>query len=39
MTTQNLPASPPGRPKLLDQVRDAIRRRHLSIRTEKTYIH
>jgi hypothetical protein len=26
------------RPKLLDQVRDVIRRRHYSIRTEHTYI-
>jgi len=39
MTTQDLQGSPPGRPKLLDQVRDAIRRRHYSIRTEETYIH
>jgi integron integrase len=27
------------RPRLLDQVRDAIRRRHYSYRTEETYIH
>lgn len=27
----------PGKPKLLDQVRDAIRLRHYSIRTEKAY--
>src|SRR5688572_21256204 len=27
------------RPRLLDQVRDAIRRRHYSPRTEETYIH
>jgi Phage integrase, N-terminal SAM-like domain len=32
------PASPP-KPKLLDQVRQAIRRRHYSDRTEKAYIH
>jgi hypothetical protein len=25
--------------KLLDQVRDVIRRKHYSIRTEETYIH
>jgi hypothetical protein len=25
-------------PKLLDQVRDAIRRKHYSIRTEETYV-
>ncbi|MFZ1907800.1 MAG: integron integrase [Burkholderiales bacterium] len=30
------PAKPP---RLLDQVRDAIRRRHYSIRTEQSYIH
>jgi site-specific recombinase XerD len=29
---------PQGNPKLLDQVRDIIRRRHYSIRTEQTYI-
>lgn len=27
------------RPRLLDQVRDAVRRRHYSYRTEKTYLH
>ena len=27
------------KPKLLDQVRDAIRVKHYSLRTEKTYIH
>jgi integron integrase len=32
-------APPPARPKLLDQVRDAIRRRHYSYRTEETYVH
>jgi hypothetical protein len=26
-------------PRLLEQVRDAIRRRHYSIRTEETYVH
>jgi integron integrase len=35
----NLPMNvPPGNPKLLDQVRDVVRRRHYSIRTEQTYI-
>jgi hypothetical protein len=29
---------PPGNPKLLDQVRDAIRRKHFSIRTERSYV-
>jgi hypothetical protein len=39
------PLSPPAalsaaqKPKLLDQVRHAIRFRHYSYRTEKTYIH
>jgi integron integrase len=34
-----LPASvPQGNPKLLDQVRDVIRLKHYSIRTEQTYI-
>ena len=28
---------PSGNPKLLDQVRDVIRRKHYSIRTEQTY--
>lgn len=32
------PASPP-KPKLLDQVRQAIRTRHYSYRTEKAYVH
>ena len=27
-----------AKPKLLDQVRDVIRRKHFSIRTEQTYI-
>ena len=34
----NAPASPP-KPKLLDQVRHAIRVRHYSDRTEKAYVH
>lgn len=29
----------PASPRLLDQVRDAIRRRHYSYRTEETYLH
>ena len=39
MGTQDLPAPQSARPKLLDKVRDAIRRRHYSYRTEDTYIH
>ena len=36
--TTTLPAEPvQGNPKLLDQVRDVIRLRHFSIRTEQTY--
>jgi hypothetical protein len=33
-------ASPPERdkPKLLDQVRDVVRRKHYSIRTEQAYV-
>src|SRR3972149_11492673 len=31
--------SPGGGPRLLDQVRNAIRRRHYSYRTEQAYIH
>jgi hypothetical protein len=34
----NAPALPP-KPKLLDQVRQAIRTRHYSYRTEKAYVH
>ena len=34
----NPPAIPP-KPKLLDEVRQAIRRRHYSDRTEKAYVH
>jgi len=29
---------PAGKPKLLDQVRNVIRRKHYSIRTEQAYI-
>jgi Phage integrase, N-terminal SAM-like domain len=36
--TVNAPATPP-KPKLLDQVRQAIRTRHYSPRTEETYVH
>ena len=32
-----LPAPPPASPRLLDQVRDAIRYRHYSLRTERAY--
>ena len=31
--------TPPKAPRLLDQVRDSIRRRHYSPRTEETYVH
>ena len=31
------PGSPRNKPKLLDQVREAIRRKHYSIRTEQAY--
>ena len=31
--------SPAPRPRLFDQVRDVVRRRHYSIRTEQAYIH
>jgi len=34
-----LEAQTPKRARLLDQVRDAIRRRHYSLRTEDTYVH
>jgi integron integrase len=37
-TAGNAPAPPP-KPKLLDQVRQAIRTRHYSPRTEETYVH
>jgi integron integrase len=36
-TSQTAPAS--GEPKLLDRVREAARVRHLSLRTEKAYVH
>jgi integron integrase len=36
--TINAPASPP-KPKLLDQVREAIRTRHYSPKTEESYVH
>ena len=39
MATQEMRAVLPTPPKLLDQVRNAIRRRHYSYRTEETYIH
>src|SRR5688572_25745044 len=35
---EGFPAGPQG-PRLLDRVREAIRRRHYSRRTEETYIH
>src|SRR5437763_12467869 len=35
----NLPArAPQNKPKLLDQVRDVIRRKHFSIRSEQSYV-
>jgi integron integrase len=34
-----VPAGAQQKPKLLDQVRDAIRTRHLSYRTEEAYVH
>ncbi len=33
------PNPPPRPPRLLDQLRDTLRRRHYSYRTEKTYLH
>jgi hypothetical protein len=33
------PASGPPQPRLLDRVRDAIARRHYSVRTEESYVH
>src|SRR6185312_10786821 len=33
------PLPTPSKPKLLEQVRDAIRTRHYSDRTEKAYVH
>src|SRR5512135_3616644 len=38
MSDEDTPA-PEAPPRLLDQVRDAIRRRHYSYRTEQTYLH
>lgn len=38
MGTQDLPAPQSARPKLLDQVRDTIRRKYYSRRTEEAYI-
>ena len=32
------PDPPPGKPRLLDRVRDAIRARHYSLRTEEAYV-
>jgi site-specific recombinase XerD len=37
--TKIAPHSGPSKPKLLDQVRQAIRTRHYSYRTEKAYVH
>lgn len=37
--TSQAPGFSVGRPRLLDQLRDAIRRRHYSYRTEKSYLH
>ncbi|TAL44418.1 MAG: integron integrase, partial [Salinibacterium sp.] len=31
--------APAKAPRLLDQVRDAVRRRHYSLRTEQSYVH
>jgi integron integrase len=38
MTQPTLAASSPREPKLLDRVREAARVRHMSLRTEKTYV-
>src|SRR5437763_6826085 len=38
MSDRVLRIPPTGKPKLLDQVRDVIRRKHYSIRTEQAYI-
>ena len=32
-------SAPPAKPRLLDRVREAIRRKHYSRRTEETYVH
>ena len=39
MGPQDLRDGQPLRPKLLERVRDAIRLRHYSYRTEETYVH
>ena len=39
MKPQDLHHAQPARPKLLERVRDAIRLRHYSYRTEETYVH
>jgi integron integrase len=36
--TAEFSSAPPARPRLLDQVRNAIRRRHYSYRTEESYV-
>jgi hypothetical protein len=38
MVHPNLDTSSTREPKLLDRVRDAVRVRHLSLRTERTYV-
>ena len=35
----SVPSAGPARPRLLDQVHDAIRRRYFSRRTEHAYVH
>jgi len=37
--TPPMGAPAPAQPRLLDQVRNAIRRRHYSYRTEQAYVH
>src|SRR5712692_1175370 len=39
MRSQSLASETPQPPRLLDQLRNAIRRRHYSYRTEQTYLH
>src|SRR5258708_38104686 len=39
MTSQHLTSKAPRAPRLLEQLRDAIRRRHYSYRTEQSYVH
>lgn len=36
---QRRQAVPPAKPRLLDRVREVLRRKHYSIRTEEAYIH